>query len=487
MQAADTASLNRDMVTALARVLHAELIETHISWVLLAGDTAWKIKKPVTLPFVDYGTLELRRHFCEEELRLNRRLAPSLYLGVTRITGTRSAPMLDGPGAVIEYAVCMRRFPLGALFSEQIAAGTLSGKDVDRLASLMADFQRRSPAAVGSHGFACAEDRRRAALAALEGARPAASPAEQVLLQDWLEAEAAALVPLWNTRRESGAVREGHGDLHLANVVRLDGDVVAFDCIEFDPTLRWIDVLDDMAFPVMDFSALGRKDFAFQLLNQWQDLTGDHSALPALRFSVVYRALVRALVEHMRGADHTDTARRYLETALSWIRPGQPKLSITHGLPGSGKTFASQHLLQREGAIRLRSDVERKRLAGLGMLADSRGLGLDLYGADTTASTYGQLLSLARAGLQAGYPVILDAAFLLREERSRALALAHELDVPFSIVHCEAPKGVLRDRLLARRGDASEADAAVLKRLQAVAEPLSSKELEFVVAAAQVN
>ncbi len=481
MQAADTAFLTRDMVTALARVLHAELIETHISWVLLAGDTAWKIKKPVTLPFVDYGTLELRRRFCEEELRLNRRLAPSLYLGVTRITGTSSAPVLDGPGAVLEYAVRMRRFPAGALYGEQLTAGTLNGEDVDRLASLIAEFQQRSPIAVGAHGFARTEGRRRMALAALEGARPVASPAEQALLQDWLEAGATALVPLWNTRRESAAVREGHGDLHLDNVVSLDGGVAAFDCIEFEPTLRWIDVLDDMAFAVMDFSARGRSDFAFQLLNQWLDLTGDHSGLPALRFSVVYRALVRAQVAHLRGPDNADTARRYLETALSWMRPGQPKLYITHGLPGSGKTFASQGLLQREGAIRLRSDVERKRLAGLGMLADSRGLGLDLYGADATASTYGQLLSLARAVLQAGYPVILDAAFLLREERLRALALAHELDVPFSIVHCEAPTPVLRDRLLARRGDASEADAAVLKRLQAVAEPLSGKELEFVV------
>lgn len=463
------------------------MIETHISWVLLAGDRAWKVKKPVTLPFVDYGTLEIRRRFCEQEVRLNSRLAPSLYLGVTRITGTSNAPVLEGPGAVLEYAVRMRRFPPGALFSEQISAGTLAGADVDRLASLIAEFQRRSPVAAGDHGFARAQDRLRVALAALDGARPVASPAEETLLQDWLDTTAAALVPLWNTRRENGAVREGHGDLHLDNVVSLNGEVVAFDCIEFEPTLRWIDVLDDIAFAVMDFNARVRSDFAFQLLNQWLDLTGDHSALPALRFSVVFRALVRTQVEHMRGPDNADTARRYLETALSWMRPVQPKLYITHGLPGSGKTFASQGLLQREGAIRLRSDVERKRLAGLGMLANSRGLGLDLYGADATASTYGQLLSLARDVLQAGYPVILDAAFLLREERLRALALARELEMPFSIVDCQAPMQVLRNRLLARRSDASEADAAVLKRLHAIAEPLSGKELDFVVTAAPVR
>jgi aminoglycoside phosphotransferase family enzyme/predicted kinase len=483
MQASDTAALNRDMVNALARLLHAQLIETHISWVLLAGDTAWKIKKPIKLPFVDYGTLELRRRFCEEELRLNSRLAPTLYLGLTIITGTSSAPVLDGSGAVLEYAVRMRRFPPGALFSEKVIAGNLVGNDVEQLASLVAEFQQRSPTAVGAHGFALAKDHRRLALAALEGASPCASPEEHGLLQNWLEAAAIALVPLWETRRESGAVREGHGDLHLDNIVSLDSGVAAFDCIEFDPALRWIDVLDDITFPVMDFFARGRSDFAFQLLNQWLDLTGDHSALPALSFSVAYRALVRSQVEHLRRPDDTHTARRYLETALYWMRPRHPKLWITYGLPGSGKTFASQGLLQQEGAIRLRSDVERKRLAGLGMLADSRQLGLDLYDADTSASTYKTLLSLARAVLQAGFPVILDAAFLTHKERSCALALAYELDVPFSIVHCEAPTAVMRDRLLARRSDASEADPAVLERLQAVAEPLSDEEIAFVVAA----
>src|SRR6185295_19206586 len=187
------------VVAALARRLNAELIETHISWVLLAGDLAYKIKKPVRLPFVDYGTLEMRRHFCEEELRLNRRLAPSLYLGVSRITGTHRAPALDGPGPVLEYAVRMRRFAPGALFGEQVQAGTLVSGDVDKLAALLAHFHGESAPAAGED-FASAERRGRVALAALEGAGRSASSAEQVRLRAWLEAQATALAPLWTAR-----------------------------------------------------------------------------------------------------------------------------------------------------------------------------------------------------------------------------------------------------------------------------------------------
>ena len=484
MHSADSVPLTRALVETLAGSLHAQLVETHISWVLLAAHTAWKIKKPLRLSFVDYSTLELRRHFCHEELRLNRRLAPSLYLGVTRITGTPRAPALDGPGEALEYAVRMRRFPDGALFSEQLAAGTLRDEDVDRLAWLIAGFQQSSPATDAATGFALPEHRRQVALTALAGTGAIATEPEQALLREWLETSAAALGPLWTARRQGGAVREGHGDLHLDNLVSLDGGVEAFDCIEFDPALRWIDVLDEIAFAVMDFSARGRNDLAFRLLNLWLDISGDHAALPGLRFAVVYRALVRAQVEQLRNPDPGGFARRYLDTALAWTQAAQPRLSITHGLPGSGKTFSSQALLRREGAIRLRSDVERKRLFGLRTLESSSDRGLDLYGAGATDRTYGQLFAIARDALHAGYPVVLDAAFLHRAERQQALTLARELAVPFTILHCEAPPAVLRERLLARHGDASEADVAVLEGLQKGAEPLTAEELSYVVAAA---
>lgn len=478
MQTTDNAVL----AGALARTLGAQIIETHISWVLLTGDRAYKIKKAVQLPFVDYSALPARRHFCEEELRLNQRLAPSLYLGVTRITGTPQAPVLDGSGPVLEYAVRMRRFAPGALFSEQLAAGTLRAGDVDQLAALLAGFHARAARAGAADGFATEERRRTSALAACDGTRPLASSnndGEHAWLRNWLQAQAGRLAPLWAARLADGHVREGHGDLHLANVLSLDGQVAAFDCIEFDPALRWIDMLDDAAFVVMDFSARGRQDLAFRFLNDWLDWTGDHGSLPALRFSVVYRALVRAQVEHLRSPNSA-AARHYLQTALAWTRPAEVRLFITHGLPGSGKTFASQSLLERLGALRLRSDVERKRLFGLGMLEDSRSRGVDLYGADAGARTYRQLFATARSALQAGYPVILDAAFLHRAERAQAHQLARELGVPFSVVACEAPLPLLQARLLARRDDASEADAAALELLRAQVEPLTDDEHAWV-------
>lgn len=464
------------LVAALAAALQAQVIETHISWVLLAGEHAWKIKKPVRLPFVDYGSLAARRHCCEEEVRLNRRLAPSLYLGLSRITGSAQQPCLDGAGEAIEYAVRMRRFAAGALFSEQLATGTLAPAQVDALAALLGDFHQQAPAADAGSGYGNPEGRRHVALAALQGAGGVATPAELARLQPWLAAQADALAAPWLERLQSGRVREGHGDLHLDNVVSLDGEVAAFDGIEFDPALRWIDVIDDLAFAVMDFAARGRRDFAFRLLNGWLDRTGDHAGVAALRFAAVYRALVRAQVEHLRGPARADAARRYLDAALSWTQPAAPALTITHGLPGSGKTFDSQRLLERTGAIRIRSDVERKRLFGLAMLEDSRAHGLDLYTADATGRTYAQLEAKARALLAAGWPVILDAAFLRRDERAAARALADALHVPFAILDCQAPAGVLRERLLARRGDASEAGVAVLERLEPSAEPLTADE-----------
>ena len=483
MTTAPALTLAQTLVAALARDLRAELIETHISWMLLAGDDAYKIKKPVRLPFVDYATLQARRTCCEEELRLNRRLAPSLYLGLARITGSHRAPRLDGPGPALEYAVRMRRFPAGALFSERLEAGTLTGEQVDQLAALLAGFHAGADSTRLRNGFASAERRRQVALAAFEGASPIASGAERSQLAAWLDAESQALAPLWTARKADGCVRECHGDLKLDNIVLLDGAVAAFDCIEFDPALRWIDVIDDIAFAVMDFCARGRRDFAFRLLNGWLDRMGGHAGLPALRFSVAYRALVRAQVEQLRGAGHETAARRCLECALSWTQSAPPRLFITHGLPGSGKTFQSQRLLEREGAIRLRSDVERKRLFGLRMLDDSHAQGLDLYGEPATARTYAHLMATARVTLRAGYPVVLDAAFLRRRERVQARALARDLGAAFFIVDCEAPLPVLRERLLARSGDASEADVAVLERLRAAAEPLDADELACVLAA----
>lgn len=464
-----------DIVARLAAALGARVVETHISWILLGDEFAYKLKKPVRLPFVDYSTLERRRHFCEEEVRLNRRLAPTLYLGVARITGTPTAPEIDGTGATLDHAVRMRRFPDGALFSEQLEAGTLDTAAVDRFAQQLARFHAAAPRA-GPGPDQQPELLRRRALAALQGARAVLGEAGHTALHAWLEAQWDAVQPLWTQRLAAGLVREGHGDLHLANIVRLGEDIAAFDCIEFDPALRWIDILDDAGFAFMDFVARGRADLGWRFLDGWLEHSGDYPGLPLLRFYTVVRALVRAQVEHLRSPGSA-AALRYARSARDWIRPPAPRLVITHGLPGSGKTFVSQGLLQRLGAIRIRSDVERKRLFGLQALDDSRAHGLDLYTAEVTRRTYARLLELARMVLQAGFPVVLDAAFLRRGERQAARDLAGELGVSCAIAACEAPPEVLRQRLLARRDDASEADVAVLDKLHAAAEPLDAAEL----------
>lgn len=472
------------MVRALAAQHAARVIETHISWVLLTGDLAWKLKKPLHLPFLDHRTLAARQFSCAEELRLNGRLAPGLYLGIDAITGTPDAPVIAGDGEPIDYAVRMRRFADGALFSERVEAGLLQAREVDALAALLADFHDQAPRADAAMGFGTFELRRDAALAAAAGAaQRSGEPLPD--LQAWIGQQATQLAPLWADRLATGHVRECHGDLHLANLVRLPGategepgTVAAFDGIEFAPTLRWIDVLDDVAFTVMDFAARGRGDLAFRLLNGWLDRTGDHAALPALRFACVYRALVRAHVHALRGAQAA--ARHYVGQARAWATAAEPRLCITHGLPASGKSWRSLAWLQDHGAIRLRSDVERKRLFGLPMLARTHEAGVDAYTPEATHRTYAELLARGRIALAAGFPVVLDAAYLRRTERDAACALAREMGVPFAILDCEASMAVLRERIAARQGDPSEANLDVLERMAAVAEPLSAEEADCV-------
>lgn len=463
-----------NLACQLARQLGAEIVETHISWVLLTETLAYKLKKPVRLPFVDYSTAQRRRHFCEEEVRLNQRLAPSVYLGVSRVTGPAEAPEIDGAGETLDWAVRMRRFPAGALFSERLAAGTLTTAAVDRFARRLARFHAEAPAL--RTAAAAGEAPLARALAALAGCEDLLAAPDRTALRTWIASEGGRLEPFWSARRDGGFVRECHGDLHLANVLEIDGEAAAFDCIEFEAGLRCIDLVEEVAFPLMDFAARGSAALGWGFLNAWLEATGDYEGVTGLRFALVYRALVRATVEHLRSPGSA-AAHGYAQQALAFGRPGDPILCITHGLPGSGKTFRSQQLLEDRGAIRLRSDVERKRLHGLQALADSRAAGVAIYTPEATQRTYERLFALARVALRAGFPVVIDAAFLRRTERATARAVATGLGVPFGILDCQAPPQVLGNRLAQRRGDASEADSQVLAMLTAAAEPLDPREL----------
>jgi aminoglycoside phosphotransferase family enzyme/predicted kinase len=469
------------------------LIETHISWVLLADTLAFKIKKPVRLPFLDFTSLAARRHFCDEELRLNHRLAPSYYLDVVDIYDGPHGPRFGGDGSVVDVALRMRRFADGALWSERLAAGRLAPQHIDAMARRLHEFHRAAAVAPGDSGFGSAQLHERVTQALVEATdawcgpstAPAAAVAAWPALRAWLGDQLPALAPLWDARRRAGRVRECHGDLHLANVLQLGDEVTAFDAIEFDPALRWIDVLDDIAFLTMDLLAHRQRALAFRFVNAYLEAGGDYDGLPALRYFMVCRALVRAQVAALTSGLGADTAAHgaaanYLSLAVALSSGADPRLAITHGLPGSGKSFVSQSVIEFAGAIRVRSDVERKRLFGLAGSESSRGRVVgSIYDEATTRRTYARLFDAARVGLGAGWPVVVDAAFLRRPERAHFAALASALAVPFAVLDCRAPVPLLRERLAqrqARGGDASEADASVLERLRAGDEPLDERE-----------
>src|SRR5690606_6028810 len=288
--------------------------------------------------------------------------------------------------------------------------------------------------------------------------------------------------PVFDARKRQGWVREGHGDLHLANVVVLDAQVTAFDCIEFDPGLRWIDVQNDAGFLAMDLLAHERADLAFAFLDAWLGELGDYGGLAVLRYYLAYRAVVRELVASIRRAQRAESTEpsRYARLATRLLDTQEPRLLITHGVSGSGKSFLARELLGRAGAIRIRSDLERKRLHGLDPHSRSHSaLDEGLYGADASQRTYARLLELAAISLDAGWPTIVDATFLRAADRAPFRRLAAERGVPFSILACRADEPVLRARIearLARGVDPSDADLRVLERQLARRDALHDDE-----------
>ncbi|HSA59607.1 MAG TPA: AAA family ATPase [bacterium] len=459
------------------------VIETHISWVLLTGPFAYKIKKPVNLGFCDFTSLEKRKFFCEEELRLNRRLAPELYAGVVPITGMESAPRLGGAGAAIEYAVKMVEFDQSCRLDRVLSSGRLEAGQIDQLARELAEFHASIPAAAPEASYGRPE-------AVIQAVRGTLAHCESSGLAGWCEAEARHLEPVFEARKASGFVREAHGDVHLANVAVVDGRVRIFDAIDFNPELRWIDVMSEIAFAVMDLEDRGRSDLAFRLLNAYLEGTGDYEGLRVFRFYEVYRALVRAKVAAIRLSqpDLPETDREeirreadgYLGLARRFTRTNPPGLMITHGISGSGKTYGTQKILEEEGCIRLRTDVERKRLFGLKADEPSPpSQRAEVYGPDATRRVYRKLLDLSWMILGAGFSVIVDGTFLRRGERDEFRALAESLAVPFTILVFEATEEVLKERVASRKDegrDASEADWDVVAKQREWRQPLAADE-----------
>lgn len=434
--------------------------ETHISWVLLAGAYAYKIKKPVTLPFLDYGTLEKRRFYCQEELRLNRRFAPELYLEVVDLAG--------------EPAVKMRRFDENLRLDRVCRSGALTPAHLSRFARELAEFQHTAAQAIAE--FGTPEIIRADALEnfdELEQLLPA--EAESLTrLREWTEVEWQRRHGDFTRRHAGGFIREGHGDLHLGNLVLLDGRIVAFDGIEFSADFRCIDVAAEIAFTLLDLLDHGQPGLATWLLNEWLVWSGDFDALAVLRFYLVYRAMVRAKVAALRG-DPAE-ARGYLALAQRLISPSASRLTITCGPSGCGKTYLTSCRLASADfldTVRIRSDVERKRLYGLA--ADARSDG-SIYTPEAHRRTYARLAELAEWLLGQGWSVIVDAAFLKRAERDHFRAIARKCAVPFSLITPAATPEEMARRIAQRHDDASEATLAVLAQQLKCYEAPSAEE-----------
>ena len=476
-------------------VSRIQRIETHISWVFLTGEYAWKIKKPVDLGFLDFSTPEKRRFFCEEELRLNRRLAPELYLSVDTVCLHEGRLHVGGEGQVVDYAVRMRQFDPEQQLDRMLARGELQASHIDALARHIARFHAEVAVAGEDQPWGDVEHVLEPMLANFAHIRQCAvlPPDDPRLaeLEQWTRAQGAALAERLAQRKAEGFIRECHGDLHLGNMALMGGEVVAFDCLEFNPSLRWIDIISEVAFTVMDLEDRGARGLAQGFLDGWLTHGGDYGGVALLDFYKVYRAMVRAKVNAIRQQQLGDDAAAreaaqkevaaYLGMAQAYTqaaRSAAPVLVLTHGLSASGKSTVSGALLEHARAIRLRSDVERKRLFGLAPEARSAsGVAAGIYDAEATARTYGRLRELAAELLASGYAVIVDAAFLRREQREAFYALAGESRVPCVVLDLTAPEAELRRRISTRRGDASEADLKVLEHQLQSAVPLSDEEL----------
>ena len=487
---------HKKLVDNLFRLLaagdeQAQLMETHISSVVLAGGYAYKIKKPLDLGFLDFSTLQRRRHFCEEEVRLNGRLAPQIYLGTVAICGTVDHPVLAGDGAAIEYAVRMRRFGQHALLSDNPTL--LSLELADDIAARLADFHADIARAADDVPFGDPQTVLYPMQQNFEQVRGLIHESRFLSaldrIESWTLARYRVLQPLLAQRKRGGFVRECHGDLHLGNIALDDGELIIFDGIEFNPTLRWIDTMSELAFLLMDLDDAGRPELGQRFLDSYLQISGDYAGLALLRFYQVYRAMVRCKVSAIRMRQAESDSQRvaleavvfsYLQLALGYTRTAAPALLLTHGLSGSGKSTVSGELILQLAAVRLRSDVERKRLAGLPAAADtSSAPGGGLYHCGFTEKTYARLLELAQSILQAGFIAIVDATFLDSAPRNAFAELADRLQVPFLILDFQVPEEELRKRIEHRQKqaiDASEAGILVLKRQLSDYRPLAEIE-----------
>jgi hypothetical protein len=467
------------------------MMQTHVSYVFLTGDYAYKVKKPVNFGFLDFSTLEARHHFCLEEIRMNQENAPELYLDVLPVTQSEEGFVLNGTSQPVEYVLKMREFSQDDLFICMFEQNRLTQTYMEELGRIVAQFHATAKTNDYIRTFGEVSQVRQAIDENYEqtekyiGGPQTLSQFEQT--RQFTDAFFANEQELFNSRIQNNQIRECHGDLHLRNICLWHDKIQLFDRIEFNEPFRFVDVMYDIAFAVMDLEARGRKDLGNAFLNTYIEQTGDWEGLQVLPLYLSRQAYVRAKVTSFLlddpgvGQDSKEealaTAALYYKLAWDYTRSQKGQLILMSGLSGSGKTTVARHLARHLGAIHLRSDAVRKHLAGIPL--EQKG-GTDLYTSQMSQKTYDRLLELGIKLANRGFPVILDAKYDRQAFRKEAIAQAQSYQVPVKIIYCTAPEDVVRDRLLSRTNDVSDATADLLTQQQASAEPFTDEEQSLV-------
>ena len=476
-----------------------ESIQTHASIVLLTGEFAYKLKKPVNFGFLDYSTVANRQHFCHEELRLNQRGARELYLEVVAIAKQGDRYYFGNDGEIIDYAVKMVQFPQENLLSNLFAAGKITEAEIEDVGRVVATFHTNAQTSEYINSFGTVEcirqsieDNYHHTEKYIDLAKPTLrervqTPAQYTETKAFSDRYFSEHLDLFAVRVNGGFIRECHGDLHLRNICRWQDKILLFDCIEFNEPFRFVDTMYDVAFVVMDLESRGRKDLANRFLNTYTEQTGDWEGLQVLPLYLSRQAYVRAKVTSFllddAGIPEPDkqaaaqTARDYYRQAWAYTRVDRGKLIMLSGVSGAGKSTLGKQIALRVGGIQLRSDAVRKHLGGIPLLA--RG-DASLYSSEMTARTYDRILDLARKSIALGSTVVLDAKYDRVALRAAIIALAQAQNIPLQILHCTAPDEVLRDRLRQRTGDIADATMDLLASQQAVWEDFTPAERLYV-------
>jgi len=503
-----TAGINPDKLIQLDQrgfphsVSENQLIETHISWVLLTGEFAYKIKKPVRFDFLDYTDLQQRYRFCLEEVELNRRYAPEIYEQVVPIYQVNDhywfGELAEPDGKLVDYAVKMKQFPQSALVASRLNSPQLTGATVEQFGRQLAQFHQSILTADHPEPFCHPVEIHNQSqdnfIFLTEVMRGSEREKQLRRLEGWSYQEFLRVKTLMEQRKNLHLVRKCHGDLHLKNMIQLpDGKLLPFDGIEFNEAFQWNDISSEVAFPFMDFCARGRPDLGWRLLNAWMEETEDYVALELIRFYTVYRAMVRAKVTWLNPAHHTPQSiqehqiansispnplagpwDRYLQVAQEFAFERRPQLVITHGFSGSGKSTHAMHWIEKNGGIRLRTDAIRK--SSCHCLSTTQR-----YSPAINRLVYSRAYEWARMALQNQINAVVDATFLNRQQRTDFHELAVDLGVPFSILDCSAPLEEMERRIQQRQNDPSEASLEVLHQQIKTHEPLTSAEKQFVL------